>query len=28
MENQQLVCPSQQCPSTLVGFGQGFLCKE
>jgi hypothetical protein len=28
MENQQLVSPSQQCFSTPVGFGQGFLSKE
>jgi len=28
MENQLLVSPSQQCSSTLVNFGQGFLIKE
>jgi hypothetical protein len=28
MKNQQLVSPSQQCSSTPVGFGQGFLNKE
>jgi len=28
MENQQLVCPSRQCSSTQVGFGEGFLYKE
>jgi len=27
-ENQLLVSPSQQCSSTLVSFGQGFLGKE
>jgi hypothetical protein len=28
MENRQLVSPSRQCSSTLVGFGQGFFSKE
>jgi len=28
MKNQQLVSPSRQCSSTMVGFGQGFLSKE
>ena len=28
MENQQLASPLQQCSSTPVGFGQGFLNKE
>ena len=28
MENQQFVCPSQQCSSSPVGFGQEFLCQE
>jgi len=28
IKNQQLVSPSQQCSSTRIGFGQGFLTKE
>jgi hypothetical protein len=28
MENQELVSPSRQCSSTLVGYGQGFLSTE
>jgi hypothetical protein len=28
MENQQLVSPLQQCASTPITFGQGFLSKE
>jgi hypothetical protein len=28
MVNQQLVSPSLQCSSTLVGFSQGLLSKE
>ena len=28
MDNQHLVSPSPQCPSTAVGFGQEFLNKE
>jgi hypothetical protein len=28
MENQQLAFSSQQCTSTPVGFGQGFLSRE
>jgi hypothetical protein len=28
MKNQQVILPSQECSSTLVGFGQGFLIKE
>ena len=28
MGNQRLVCPSRQCSSTPVHFGQGFLSKE
>ena len=27
-ENQQMFSPSQQCSSTLVGLGEGFLSKE
>jgi len=27
MEKQRLVSPAQQCSSTPVGFGQGFLRK-
>jgi hypothetical protein len=25
---EQLISPSQECCSTMVGFGQGFLIKE
>jgi len=28
MKNQQVISPPQECSSTLVGFGQGFLIKE
>jgi len=28
MENQQLFSLSRQCPSTPIGFGEGFLSKE
>jgi hypothetical protein len=27
-KNQQVISHSQECYSTLVGFGQGFLIKE
>jgi hypothetical protein len=28
MENKQLISPSQQCSSTPVNFGEGFVNKE
>jgi len=28
MENQKFVSTSRQCSTTLLGFGQGFICKN